>query len=271
MLGGVPTPIPELADLVARLQVWRFLRQSFRWALAQRKPLISLWRNTLASFLPVRGQDPLDTHRHWAWLKPDFRARNREHFGFPGTRFRLFAALPSLQANAAALEVLSRQISCISVPLMPAYEWRYPFLDRDLVTFCSSLPREQLVRPNRRRSLMRRALAGTVPGEILERKRKAYVSRGLVKVLAAQWKLLRVAPLESEDAGIVDSASLSAGVARAEEGEDVPVLPLLRALALEYWLRGLTTPLVHPGIRCPVNRSGQHHAAQELLGRERPN
>src|SRR5581483_1881855 len=253
MLGGVPTPIPELADLLARLQLWQFLRQSFRWALAKRKPIIGLWRSALASFLPSRDQDTIGTNRNWTWLKPEFLARNREHFGFHAARFRLLAPLPSLQANAAALEVLSRQISCVSTPIVPSYEWRYPFLDRDLVTFCSSIPREQLVRPNQRRSLMRRALAGTVPREILERKRKAYVSRGLVKVLAAQWRLLRDVPFTSEGTGIVDSASLSICVERAEQGKDVPILPLLRTLALEQWLRGLRIPLVEPEILSSAN------------------
>ena len=35
---------------------------------------------------------------------------------------------------------------------------------------------EQLVRPNQRRSLMRRALVGIVPAEILNRRRKAFIA-----------------------------------------------------------------------------------------------
>src|SRR5262249_52297234 len=136
----------------------------------------------------------------WSWLTAGFRERNRKSLGFPSSRFRIFGPLPSLQANASAVEALSRQISCVPVSTSPRYKWRYPFLDRDLVVFCSSIPREQHARPNQRRSLMRRALAGIVPREILERKRKAYVSRGLVKVLSAQWKLLREHPLRSVDA-----------------------------------------------------------------------
>src|ERR1700678_632466 len=38
MMGGVPTPLPELADLLARLDLTAYFRQSFAWALAKRKP-----------------------------------------------------------------------------------------------------------------------------------------------------------------------------------------------------------------------------------------
>jgi asparagine synthetase B (glutamine-hydrolysing) len=54
---------------------------------------------------------------------------------------------------------------------------RYPFLDKDLVNYLFSIPREQILRPGRRRSLMRRALANIVPHEVLERRRKAYQLR----------------------------------------------------------------------------------------------
>ena len=238
LLGGVPTPLPELADLAACLRGIRFARQSFRWALAKKKHLLGLWRNTLAAFLPPHRKSS-SLAQNWQWLTADFRARNREHLGFHPQRFRFFGPLPSLQANAAALQVLARQISCVSAPAPAGYEWRYPFLDRDLVTFCSSIPREQLVRPAQRRSLMRRALVGTVPQEILERKRKAYVSRSLVKVLAAHWRALKEEPLRVQEIGMVDRTSLSLFVDRAEQGQEIPVLPLLRTLAIERWLREL--------------------------------
>jgi asparagine synthase (glutamine-hydrolysing) len=273
MLGGVPTPLPELADLVARLRLWRFLEQSFRWALAKRKPILGLWRSTLASFLPSRDQGAaLATHRDWAWLTSEFRARNRKYFGFPAARFHLLGALPSRQASAAALEILRRQISCVSIPPGASYEWRYPFLDRDLVTFCCSIPREQLVRPHQRRSLLRRALAGMVPREILERKRKAYVSRGLVKMLAAEWQILRDSPWTSAMAGVVDSVFFSQCVEHAEHGEEIPILPLLRALALGHWLGHLNVLRRERGTFC-VSRTaaGAFCPTEELLGREKPN
>ena len=271
MLGGVPTPVPELADLLVRFRAYPFVRQTFRWALAKRKPLLGLWRSAFASFLPPRVPGTSTADHSWNWLTPEFRARNDEHLGFPAVRFRFFGPLPSLQANAAALEALSRQIGCVPLPSPRVYEWRYPFLDRDLVVFCSSIPREQHVRPDQRRSLMRRAMAGVVPQTILDRKRKAYVSRGLVKVLSAEWRSLREAPLHSEELRLVNAAALTRRIEEAEQGRDVPILSLLRTLALEQWLRDLSGGPRQLAAPQPQDetRPRLSRGHEELLGRER--
>ncbi len=269
MLGGIPTPIPELADLLVRLKALPFGRQSFRWALAKKKSIFALWRSMLGSFLPASGTASSGLADTAVWLTPEFRSRNREHLAVPQARFRVFGALPSLQANAAALESLTRQISCVSSPGPLALEWCYPFLDRDLVAFCASIPRDQLVRPGQRRSLMRRALQGIVPQEILQRKRKAYVSRGLVTMLVAHWQHLRKGSLRLEAMDIVDAPCLERSIDQASRGMDVPVLPLLKTLALEYWLRDLDG-----GSSCPDSLSGSGRdvrppcVAKEILGRE---
>jgi len=182
--------------------------------------------------------------------------------------------LPSLQANLAALDTLRRQLSSMPLESHPPYEWRYPFLDRDLVSFCLSIPRAQMVRPHQRRSLMRRALAGAVPEEILERRRKAYVSRGLVKILGTEWsRLRRISPvIVIQELGIVDVDGLERAIRNAEQGQEVPILPLLRTVALEDWLRSLTN---HGRIsrdnfsHSPRPQGEIYHSAQELLGRER--
>lgn len=269
MLGGIPTPIPELADLLLRLKAFPFLRQSFRWALVKKKSIFALWRSLLGSFLPSNGPAAVDLADTAVWLTSEFRSRNHEHLAFPQARFRVFGPLPSLQANAAALEILTRQISCVSSSGPSPLEWRYPFLDRDLVAFCVSIPREQLVRPGQRRSLMRRALPGIVPQEILQRKRKAYVSRGLVGMLVAHWQNLCKESLRLETMNIVDASSLSRSIEQASHGKDVPILPLVKTLALEYWMRdldGRSSCLV--GV--PENNK-QFHASRmtnEILGRE---
>src|SRR5580698_2962803 len=83
-----------------------------------------------------------------------------------------------------------RQLGCTALPSGPIYEKRYPYLDRDLLEFLYALPREQLVRPGQRRSLMRRALAGIVPDKVLNRKRKAFVSRSPMAAISRNWASL---------------------------------------------------------------------------------
>lgn len=272
VLGGVPTPFPELADLLVRFRAYQFLRQSFRWALAKKKPLIDLWRSSFICFVSRFERDKSPAQQVWAWLNPDFYQRNHQHLHVHPARFRFFGPLPSLQANALALEVLSRQLSCAVASKPADHEWRYPFLDRDLVLFCSSIPREQILRPSQRRSLMRRSLAGLVPREILERKRKAYVSRAVAKILEAEWlRLNQSASFRSEEMGIVDSRSLAVAIEQSLHGQSDPSVPILRIIVLEQWLRDLSE-----SFRCVDDRSrGEslprpvYDAARQLLGREK--
>jgi asparagine synthase (glutamine-hydrolysing) len=118
-------------------------------------------------------------------------------------------------------------------------EKRYPFLDRDLLEFLFNIPREQLVRPSERRSLLRRALRGIVPNEVLERSRKAYPGSSYLKAIGNDWE--RVSDLATgmqlEARGILDSAIVRDLLGRARRGQDVALLPLMRVLRLEWWLR----------------------------------
>jgi asparagine synthase (glutamine-hydrolysing) len=271
ILGGVPTPVPELADLLVGLKVRQFLAQSFEWALAKRKPILKLWSSVLRQFLPRSPRYSRQSFR-LCWLTTEFIARHRHELSFSSRRTRLTGGSPSFQANLEAVESLRSQLSCTTLESAPTFEWRYPFLDRELMSFCFSIPREQMVRPHERRSLMRRALAATVPRQILDRKRKAYVSRALVKVISAEYMRLRDStPLRVEELGIVDCSELEHAVQNADQGRDVATVSLLRTLALEDWLRELRNQ--QSLVRELVFR--KDHATrvvrcsdQELLGRE---
>ena len=274
MLGGVPTPVPELADLLARCHMYEFLRQSLRWAVAKKTPVVRLWRITMSEFLPRGVPSMSKASRRIPWFIKEFAARNRPYMGFSQPRLKLFSCRPSLQANLWALEILGRQFACTPLASRPAYEWRYPFTDRDLVEFCLAIPRGQLVRPHQRRSLMRRALAGLVPDEILERRRKAYVSRGLVNSLKNEWeRSSRNQQLFVEELGIVDRASLQTSIHDSEQGRDVAIIPLLRTLTVERWLRGMTDG-PHFGnldsITASLAVSSKPKQPHDFLGRERP-
>src|SRR5213075_2882466 len=94
------------------------------------------------------------------------------------------------QGNLGTLDILRRQLARAAAPFDPPFDKRYPFLDRDLLEFMFAIPREQLVRPTQRRSLMRRALVGIVPDEILNRKTKAFVARAPMKTVSRDWAKL---------------------------------------------------------------------------------
>src|SRR5262249_45963228 len=118
---------------------------------------------------------------------------------------------------------------------------RYPYLDRDLLEFLFAIPREQLVRPNQRRSLMRRALEGIVPSEILKRRRKGFIARGPIVSFRTELPhlLARMERMVAVRLGIVDGDRFRNFLGNAREADDIAILPVLRTLVVEAWLTNL--------------------------------
>jgi asparagine synthase (glutamine-hydrolysing) len=120
-------------------------------------------------------------------------------------------------------------------------EKRYPYLDRDFLEFMYSIPREQLVRPGQRRSLMRRALVGIVPDELLHRRRKAFVARSSMAAFAsgcARWTEMSQ-NMMSAALGVIDPTRFCEAVQKGRRGESIPVVVMHRTLAFEFWLRAI--------------------------------
>lgn len=239
--GGVPTPIPELADLLARGQLGTFAHQLQKWALQQRRPWFNLLVETVHDFLPG-CQSCSPEHLHKAgWFDREFLRRNRDLFSCYRPRLSLTGPLPSFQENMSTLDLLRRQLGCLELLRCPLLEKWYPYLDRDLLEFLYAIPREQLVRPGQRRSLMRRALVGIVPDELLQRKRKAYVTRLPAAELCAESPGL-IDPdrgMISAKLGFVVQSEFVEAVRRASRGFESPIVPLMQTLVLEGWLQGV--------------------------------
>jgi asparagine synthase (glutamine-hydrolysing) len=267
--GGIPTPLPELADLLARAQFRALVPRLKLWALNKRRPWAHLLSDTIRRFCPPVFESSAGKFFHW--LNTDFVRRNGAALRGYSRRLRLFGPLPSFQENLAGLEILRRQLGCEALPSAPVYEKRYPYLDRDLLEFLFAIPRVQLVGPGRRRSLMRRALVGIVPEDVLERRRKAYVARALTINLAkAASRLGDVNDYMIAVQGIVHPEALSACLQEALLGKGNAVVDLTRTLEIESWLRtlrhsgSLATP-TSPSTICESDR--QRPNLSRLAGR----
>jgi asparagine synthase (glutamine-hydrolysing) len=239
VMGGVPTPYPLLADLFISAHFKALARQLKLWALATRKPLLHLAMYTVKGFLPLSTTRPPKHRRPGAWLNVEFCKRRRAALeGYP-SRLRISGPLPTFQDNLSTLEGLRRQLACLAPSCAPAHEKRYPFLDRDLLEFVFAIPQEQMLRPNQRRSLMRRSLATIVPTEILHRRRKAAITRGPMIGISEQWARIRAMTEDMRCAalGIVDAPLFLAALERARNGDEISTVPLLRTLGIELWLR----------------------------------
>jgi len=88
---------------------------------------------------------------------------------------------------------------------------------------------------------MRRALAGIVPDEVLNRKRKAFVTRSQVAAISAEWDTLTKMSrrMISDLLGIVNAELFSESVKGARDGKAAPLFVLQRTLTVEFWLRSL--------------------------------
>lgn len=240
-MGGVPTPVPELEDLLAHGHFRSLARQLKLWALSKRKPWFYLSFEAVRGFFPPNLIGVAEYKQPAPWLLPRFVARHRACLRGYENRLKLFGARPSFQENTLTLEALRRQIGCSVLACDPPVEKRYPWLDRDLLEFVFAIPREQLVRPGQRRSLMRRALVGTVPKEVLNRKRKAYVTRAPLAAISRDWDALMELTnrMVSASLGIVDAKLFRGALEAARRQGNVPLLPLMRTLGVEAWLRNL--------------------------------
>jgi len=259
--GGVPTPLPELMDLIARARFKRLAHQLKLWALNKRKPWFHLLYEPLRSIFPPALVGVANPIPPVPWLNRGFVRRNHAALAGYKSRLKLFGSLPSFQDCQNTLEALRRQLGCSSEWSDPPIEKCYPYLDSDLLKFLFAIPAEQLLRPGQRRSLMRRSLAGIVPNELLNRPRKAYLARSPMAVIAKSGaKLIETHHrLVGASLGIFDTEAFCVAIQKVSQGEAVPVVPLMRSLSVEWWLWRMShqTPL--------AGESGIHNRRQNGL------
>jgi len=240
--GGVPTPILELQDLLAKGHFKNLAHQLKLWALNKRKPWFYLLFDAAREFFPPTFVAVPKNKRPAPWFDRAFVKRNRPALtGYEG-RIKIFGSMPSFQGNVGTLDALRRQLASSDLSSDLPREKRYPYLDRGLLEFMYAIPREQVVRPNQRRSLMRRALIGIVPDELLNRRRKAFVVRGPMVGIAAEWPhLLELSQnMLLSSLGIADSPRFLETLQKTGRGADVPIVPLMRTIGIELWLQNLT-------------------------------
>jgi asparagine synthase (glutamine-hydrolysing) len=268
-MGGVPTPIPMFEDLLAGGHLGALAHELKVWALNKRKPWFHLLFETLREFMPPALVGVPKNLRPAPWLDPAFTKRHYAALTGYRQRVTLFGPKPSFQDNLSALCMLQRQLSFSPLSSSVPYEKRYPYLDRSLLEFIYAIPREQMVRPGQRRSLMRRALAGIVPEEILNRKRKAFVVRSVFAGISAQLSSLLelTEDMVSNSLGIVMQTKVQEALDKARLGQEVPLIPLMRTLGLESWLNGFfayqisKSPILAVGDRSMKDRLIRHMAA----------
>ena len=263
--GCTPTPTPELQDLLTRARIRTVARQLKAWGSKMRKPRLLLLGKALRGFLPLALAGLPEHIRPVApWLDRGFVRRNRAAFRAYSSKVNLFGALPSVQEHIAMTEGGRRVLACW--PLQPEMlrDVRFPYHDRDLQEFAYAIPREQLVGVGERRFLMKRALLGVVPEEVLNRKPKNFFPESK-KRSSAEWSsLVDAGPLIGGSIGIINPGRFSEALQRAQGKEEGQLESLKRTLFLESWLRHLANRGVLKDRLPTKNRDLSPLAAQKL-------
>ncbi|MCU1302684.1 MAG: Asparagine synthetase [Candidatus Sulfotelmatobacter sp.] len=241
-MGGIPNAAPQLADLLLQLKVSTLAAQLVAWALAKRRPLIHLLWQAALELLPASLVQHFSTQaRVEGWIESGFAKRMKipirlldipDHFGF---------VLPTRRACVGAVVLMQNKMANCAPPASALEELRYPYLDQRLIEFILAIPANQLLRPGERRSLMRRALAGIVPREILSRRTKQFGARTPALALEANRERIQSAFRNSSCSGrgyINDMRFLEALHALGV-GRGVHLQHIFRTIALELWLGDL--------------------------------
>jgi asparagine synthase (glutamine-hydrolysing) len=272
VMGGVPTPVPELSDLLLSANFRELAHKLKVWALALRKPWWHLFAETVGDFLPKPLAGVSSAEAPAPWIRRKFVRRYRQAvLGYP-SRIALFRSPASFQYNLQTVDALRRTLAWSPLSTEMLCERRYPYLDRALLEFLFAIPREQLVRPGQRRSLMRRALRGIVPPEIVNRRRKAFVSRAPRNALTSEGTRISSRDFITSQMGLVDRDRLLEEIQNAVLGKDISLVSLVRTITLECWLRHVSSQhVVHscadntwdeqafPQLRHSIRKGGELH------------
>jgi asparagine synthase (glutamine-hydrolysing) len=244
LLGGVPDPLPELSDYLLKVQLRQLFARVLAWALPTRRPALGLlWDVVQFSFNLLLPQQEGGERNSPPWIERSVldvcrRVDQRDPIRHRTHRMASPSALHKGMTWWAILETLPH----LRPHEQTRYEYRYPYLDRDLVDFLVSIPCEQLARPGRRRSLMRRALSEIVPIQILERRRKAHIVCGPIRAVRSGRPLIeRMFHSSMQEAlGLIDSERLLNALDRMMKGEEAQWHPgMRRAIDIELWLESL--------------------------------
>ena len=242
LLGGIPSPLPELSDHLISGNAVRLLRRTLQWSLIDREPILSRLKDTLIFTANLYRSKTSARPSAPVWLSK--QSRNALKIETDGSIWpsRQVFGKPSAISN----EYVWQSVCAMLPHLTPHHtfhcEYRYPYLDRELVEFLAGVPRAQLLAPGRRRLLMRRALKGVVPELILERRRKAFVAHSPITALRVNEERLRSifeSPLLSEY-GWIDRDLFSAALVSALNGNPTCITTLISTINLELWLRRRT-------------------------------
>jgi asparagine synthase (glutamine-hydrolysing) len=235
-MGGIPYPTPELASYLLHGRLLDLAQSGVSWGLLLRRPLIEVLSETFAFTANMIAGGDISSKQIFPWISKSGIAlladsqRSRCHA--PQSAFRNY--------YLKLLAIVRESLPHLRPQATSRLEYRYPMLDRDLLDFLIHVPRNQLLRPGERRSLMKRAVGKLMPVEIMNRRRKAVVSQGPLRAIVSRHTEISSLFKESllEALGFIDGVTLKRCLGVVVQGKDISFYPGIRkAIEMELWLR----------------------------------
>jgi asparagine synthase (glutamine-hydrolysing) len=240
MNGQALNPRVMLADLVLHGRLRLTWKDLTAWSKVLRRPLVQMLSETLLEFCPLSVRACFtELGKVEPWVNAQFAKKYQLSRRQIEPRKSRAISSPAARDSHQTVTALANLLTYLPTSTL---EYRYPYLDRDLVEFLTSIPLEQLLRPGQRRFLMRRSLAKLLPPEILSRKSKATAQRCYSVSLEKHWRRIEQLledPLISR-LGYVNATRMYSTLSAMKHGIISPhFLRLFKALSLEIWIRDL--------------------------------
>ena len=241
-MGGIPDPRALLGDLIVQGRIFRLVSQLSEWSLIKRRPWLHLlWGSAVASLPASLAQHLVPEAKLETWYCKGFAKRTRLKYRQTAASETFGFWLPTRRSVIAGVQAMASNLAKMPAATPVLEETTYPYLDQNVIEFVLATPTDQWLRPGERRSLMRRALAGIVPAEVLARRSKQIGARTPAVMLDQHWDEIRSAYRSSLSSrlGYVDDAALLRTVGDARAGKIAPIVRVLWTISLEFWLRDL--------------------------------
>jgi len=243
VLGGVPNGLPELADYLVSGRLGTLLQRAIAWSLPERTALIGTLYDTARYTTRLYAQNNPKRRPLPAWLSRCMRDSFLELERTMEVVPNRIGVAPHRLENAVTWWHIMETLPHVSPQTFFRPEYRYPMLDKNLVEYLFSIPPDQLVQPGRRRAMMRRALRGIVPAEILERRRKAFqLHASLSAIRTAHDKLVKMMSTSlTAEMGFIEIDAFCSALKATINGDSQWYQAILRTIAYELWLQTRAT------------------------------
>ncbi len=239
LLGGIQNPIPQLASWLWNLRLPTYWKHAQEWSLQRKVPIWTLIGNSILALMPIHLRARLDSSAEVPkWLRSDFSAqyKARERKLMAVRTWRDYLPGPQSPDSGYLALASTLQGSVLSFTGV-GHQMALPYYDRDLVSFLVRIPEDQLLRPRQRRSLMRRALRGLVPTDVLFRKTKWLGRReAALEIVDAAGTLERLLPQTAVGERYIDVIRVLEDLETLRQGKEAPTIQIFAVLGACYWL-----------------------------------